>query len=473
MKKNNTIIYTALSFIILMSACKVGKNYNRPEVSLPDKFNDTSFADTSSIADIQWNQFFTDTTLQNLIDKGLKHNYDLQIAIKNIDIAQQRLKQAGLLLVPQLDLQISGQYNRPSKNSVNGLSTSSFLQSNHIENYNANLGLSWEIDIWGKIRRQKEAALAEYLQTQEGTKAVQTQLVADIAKGYFNLLMLDRQLTIAQQNLRLNDSTLLLTKLLKDAGDANILAVQQAEAQRQSTALLIPQLEQSISIQENALQLLTGQLPAPILRSNSILKLKLPEELPTGLPAAILSRRPDVRANEMALVAANAYVGAAQGNLYPSLVISAAGGLESFKTSNWFNIPNSLFGIAGGAVLQPILNNRSLKTQFEVAKLQREQAVLQFKQTVINAVAEVSNALIQTEKLKQQFQIASNRTATLKNAVENSQLLFKSDMANYLEVITAQSTALQAELDLTLIQRQQLGAMVELYRSLGGGWKNQ
>ena len=129
MKKNNSIIYTARSFIILMSACKVGKNYNRPEVSLPDKFNDTSFADTSSIADIQWNQFFTDTTLQNLIGKGLKHNYDLQIAIKNIDIAQQRLKQAGLLLVPQLDLQISGQYNRPSKNSVNGLSTSSFLQS--------------------------------------------------------------------------------------------------------------------------------------------------------------------------------------------------------------------------------------------------------------------------------------------------------------------------------------------------------
>lgn len=472
MKKNSIfIINTTLLFTLLVGACKVGKNYQRPDVKLPEKFGNISFADTSSIADIQWQKFFTDTTLQSLINKGIENNFDLQIAVKRIDIAQQRLKQARLLLVPQLDLQVAGQYNRPSKNSINGLSTSSFLQTNHIENYNANLSLSWEIDIWGKIRREKEAVLAQYLQTNEATKAVQTQLVSDIAQGYFNLLMLDKQLQIAQQNLRLNDSTVLLTKLLKDAGDVNLLGVQQAEAQQQSTALLIPQLEEGIAIQENALQILTGQLPAPLLRNALLSQLKSPADLPTGLPAAILSRRPDVRANELALVAANAYTGVAQGNLYPSLIISAGGGLESFKTSNWFSIPNSLFGIASGAVLQPIFRNRALKTQFEVAKIQREQAVLQFKQTVLNAVGEVSNALVQTEKLKQQQQIATSRVQTLKHAVRNSQLLFRSDMANYLEVITAQSSALQAELNLASIQRQQLGAMVELYRSLGGGWK--
>jgi multidrug efflux system outer membrane protein len=469
--KNTRIIYTALLLAVVLSACKVGKDYQRPSVQLPKQFGSTAYADTSSIANIEWKNFFTDTTLQNLIDKGIKYNYDLQIAIKRIDIAQQQVKQAKLAWLPQLDLNITGQYNRPSDNSLNGLSTSSFLGAKHVEYYNASVGLSWELDTWGKIRRQKEAVLAQYLQTYEATRAVQTQLVADIAQGYYNLLMLDKQLRIAQQNLRLSDSTLKLTQLLKDAGEANLLAVQQADAQRQTTALLVPQLEQDIAIQENALQLLTGQLPATIARSCTLEQETLPASLSTGLPAALLSRRPDVRANEMALAAANAQVGVAQGNMYPSLTLNASGGLESFKADKWFSVPGSLFGLASGTILQPLFNGRTLRTRFEVAKVQREQAVLQFRQSVLNAVGEVTNAMVQTDKLSQQRQIATTQVATLKSAISNAQLLFKSDMANYLEVITAQTNALQAELNLASIQRQQLGATVELYRSLGGGWK--
>jgi len=173
----------------------------------------------------------------------------------------------------------------------------------------------------------------------------------------------------------------------------------------------------------------------------------------------------------MALAAANADVGAKQGNLYPSLTITAAGGMESLRASSWFNLPASLFGVVTGSVLQPIFNHRELKTQYEVAKVQREQAVLQFRQSVLNATGEVSNALVQKEKLAQQRQIANEQVATLHKAVKNSHLLFKADMANYLEVITAQSNALQAELNLASIQRQQMGNVIELYRSLGGGWK--
>jgi multidrug efflux system outer membrane protein len=300
---------------------------------------------------------------------------------------------------------------------------------------------------------------------------VQTQLVADIAQGYYNLLMLDKQLKIAQRNLSLSDSTLKLTQLLKNAGEVNLLAVQQADAQRQTTALLVPQLEQSIAIQETALQQLTGQLPGTIARTASLEDEALPTALNTGVPAALLSRRPDVRADEMALVSANAQVGVAQGNMYPALTLSASGGLESFKADKWFSVPGSLFGLASGTVLQPIFKSRTLKTQFEVAKIQREQAVLQFRSSVLNAVGEVTNALVQTDKLQQQKQIATGQVATLQTAIRNAQLLFKSDMANYLEVITAQTNALQAELNLASIQRQQLGAVVELYRSLGGGWK--
>lgn len=470
-KIHNRYFFLAITLVILISACTVGKQYQQPELELPKQFQQVSYADTSSIADIEWKNFFTDTDLQSLIQKGLQYNHDLLIALKRIDIAQQQVKRARVLQLPELDFSITGQYNRPSNNSLNGLSAKSFLGKSHIENYQAIVALSWEADIWGKIRNQKEATLAEYLQTAEAAKAVQTKLVADIAQGYFNLLMLDKQLEITRKNLVLNDSFVTATRLLKDAGVVNMLAVQQAESQRQSTALLVPQIEQDIALQENALQLLTGQLPGSFKRQSLLNEAAIREDLNTGLPAAVVSRRPDVRAQELALVAANARVGVAQANMYPALNITAGGGLETFKSSNWFNIPGSLFGLAAGTIAQPIFRRRELKTQWEVSKLEREQTVIAFRQSVLQAVTEVSNALVQADKLKEQHQIALGQTDTLQRAVANAQLLFKSDMANYLEVITAQSNALQAELNLASVKRNQLHAVVELYRSLGGGWK--
>jgi multidrug efflux system outer membrane protein len=459
-----------LVFIVFISSCKVGKEYQRPTVELPKQFNNVSFADTSSIADIEWKNFFTDTTLQNLVQKGIVYNHDLLVAINRIDISQERVKQAKLLQVPELDIQITGQYNHPSKNSLNGISANSLLGKGHIENYLTIVNLSWEVDVWGKLRRQKEATLAEYLQTYEAAKAVQTQLVADIAQGYFNLLMLDKQLEISRRNLILSDSFSVATQLLKNAGLTTALAVEQAIAQKQSTALLIPQLEQSIAIQENALQILTGQLPGTLFRQTSLNEFSI-TDLSAGLPALLVSRRPDVRSAEMALVSANAEVGVAQANMYPALNITAGGGWETFKASNWFNIPNSLFGLAAGSIAEPIFKRRQLKTQFEISKLQREQSVILFRQSVLRAVGEVSNALVEVDKLKEQEQIATAQVDTLRHAVFSARLLFKSDLADYLEVITAQANALQAELNLASIQRQQLSAVVELYRSLGGGWK--
>ena len=351
------------------------------------------------------------------------------------------------------------------------MSAQGFLGKSHIESYSAALTLSWEADIWGKIRGRKEIALTQYLQTGEALKAVQTQLVSQIAQGFYNLLMLDKQIQIAQKNLALNDSFLIATKLLKDAGNISVLAVQQAESQKQATALLIPQLEQEIALQENMLQLLTGQLPGKLGRRTSLGDITVQDKLSTGLPVSMVSRRPDVRSDELALVIANARVGVAQADMYPALTLTAGGGLESFRSSNWFNIPGSLFGLAAGSILQPVFRKGALKTQFEVSKLEREQAVIKFRQSVLQASTEVSNALVQTDKLKQQQTIASSQTDTLKQAVINAQWLFKSDMASYLEVITAQGNALQAELNLAMIQRSRLNAMVELYRALGGGWK--
>jgi outer membrane protein TolC len=270
--------------VAFVSSCRLSKEYARPELELPTQFNTVSYADTSSIADIRWQNFFTDMALQKLIDRGISYNHDLLMATKRVEMAQQRLAQSKWLQLPEANLQFTAQYNRPSNNSLNGISIKNFLGTTHVENYTALASLSWEADIWGRIRGQKETVLASFLQTAEARKAVQTRIVADIAQGYFNLLMLDAQLGTAQKNLALSDSFLLATRLLKDAGMVNLLAVQQAESQKQSTALLIPQLEENIALQENALQVLTGQLPGAISRSSFLNDFVIPANLSTGLP---------------------------------------------------------------------------------------------------------------------------------------------------------------------------------------------
>ncbi|MFT3705614.1 MAG: efflux transporter outer membrane subunit [Agriterribacter sp.] len=456
--------------IFLFTACKVGKEYQRPVVEVPAQFSNNATPDTSSIANLSWKQLFADTTLQNLINAGIQHNYDLLQALKRIDIAEQQVKRARLLQLPEANLQISGAINRPSDNSLNGLSANSFLGKSYIENYNATVNISWEADIWGKIRRQKEVTLASYLQTFEAAKAVQTQLVTSIAQGYFNLQMLDKQLEITKKNLALTDSFVAVTNLLQRSGEVTALAVQQAQLQQQATAYLIPGIEQDITLQENALQVLTGRLPGTLQRqalSDDLLQ----DSLQTGLPLSIVNRRPDVRADEMALVAANARVGIAQASMYPALNITAGAGLESFKSANWISIPNSLFVLAAGSITQPLFQRRELKTNFETARIQREEAVLKFKQSVLNAVAEVENALTKIDKSAEQKLIVTGQSVIAQQAVHNAQLLFKSDMANYLEVITAQQRALQSELQVATIERIQRDVRVELYRSLGGGWQ--
>lgn len=469
------IKYKSIFLLIFISiswmACKVGREYQRPALRLPAHYTNETNTDSSSIAQIQWDAFFKDTTLLRLIDEGLKHNYDLQIAIKRIEAAQQQVKQAKLLWLPDLDLQVSAQTSHPSDKSLTGVSIGSFPGTNHIEDYSAALSLSWEADIWGKIRNRKEATIAEYLQTKDAARAVRTRLIANIALGYYNLLMLDEQMNIAKKNLALRDSTLQLTRLLKQSGRVTSLATQQAKAQKQSTTEFIYQLNIDISLQEHALRILTGQIPARIIRSASFAQLKVPDTLSTGVPAALVSQRPDVRASEMALVAANARAGIAQANLYPSLNITTSGGVNAFKASDWFNMPGALFGFVAGSVAQPIFQHRQLKTNWEVAKIKREEATLAFRQSVLNAVGEVSDALVEISELKQKQSVAVDHVHTLQLAVNNAQLLFKSGMANYLEVITAQQNALQAELNLANVKRRRLSASVELYRALGGGWE--
>ena len=466
-----TINSAFVSLLLLLSGCSITKDITNPIKDVPINFRNITATDTNSIGKLPVKDFFGTPAIQQLIDSALVRNFDLQIAIKNIDAAELILKRAKLGNLPQLNLQVTANSSRPSDNSINGLSTSQFLKTTHIEDYNANLALSWEADIWGKISRQKDAAYAGYLQSAEAKKAVQTRIVTQVASGFYRLLMLDAQLAVAKRNVELNENTLKMIKMQFDAGQVTSLAIQQAEAQQLRAAQLIPQLTQEISIQENALSELTGKYPSAIERSTTLAELTVPEQLATGVPATMLSIRPDVKNMELGLRIANAKVGVANAKLYPSLTISASGGLNSFQASNWFNIPASLFGVVGGGITQSIFQRKELKTQFELAKVEREQSVLMFRQSVIAAVVEVANEQAKIENLKNEYAIAQNRVKTLQLAVKNSDLLFKSGMANYLEVITAQGNLLQGELDLTSLKTAQLNASLGLYRALGGGWQ--
>lgn len=467
--KSYNYLYSLILVAAFAGGCKVSKDIAKPADATPAAYRGASTTDTASIAAVPVKDFIAEPAIQKLIDTALARNYDLQLAVKNIEASELLFRQSKLGNIPALNLQVNASSSRPSDNSLNGLSTSQFLKTTHIEDFNANLGLSWEADIWGKIRSQRQAALATYLQTAEVKKAVQTRLIANVAQGYYQLLMMDAQLEIAKKNLALNDSTLSIIHMQFDAGQVTSLAIQQAEAQQLVAAQLIPLLEQNISIQENALRILTGSLPGPVERLSNLENTKIPDHLTAGLPSAMVSRRPDVRGAELSLNIANAKVGITKASLYPSLTISASAGLNSFKASNWFNVPASLFGVVGGGITQPVFQRKQLKTQYELAKIDREKVVIQFRQSVLNAVGEVSDELVKIEKLKSQYDISQKRVNTLQQAVKNANLLFKNGMATYLEVITAQSNSLQSELELAALKTARLSASVELYRSLGGG----
>jgi len=468
--KSHNYLYLLLFTTVFAVGCKVSKDIAKPADAIPEVYRGVTSTDTTSIATLSVKDFIGEPELQQLIDTALARNYDLQLAIKNIEASELLFKQSRLGNLPVLNLQIGASSSLPSDNSLNGLSLKEFLKTSHIEDYNASAGLSWEADLWGKIRSQKQAALATYLQSEEVKKTVQTRLVANVAQGYYQLLMMDAQLKIAQHNLRLNDSTLRIIHMQFDAGQVTSLAIQQAEALQLVAAQLIPRLEQNITIQENALKILTGNLPGPVTRLSNLDHAKVLEGPKAGLPSAMVSRRPDVRAAELSLSIANARVGITKASLYPSLSITASGGLNSFKASNWLNVPASLFGLVGAGITQPVFQRKQLKTQYDLAQIEREKVVIQFRQSVLTAVGEVSDELVKLEKLKAQYDISLKRVNVLNQAVKNANLLFKNGMANYLEVITAQSNSLQSELELAALKTARLSASVELYRSLGGGW---
>lgn len=456
LKKQHTILritktITCVSAItVLLSACGIVRPYHKPEAPKEDLFRGIAPIDTHSIAAIPWQDFFTDASLQTLIQTGVSNNYDLLNANSRIHIAQAYYLQSKASLLPTLSL---------GANVDHSTST----------NYQLGLTSSWEVDLWGKLGSSKRASLASLLQTEAGARAVQTGLVATIATYYYQLLALDKQLSITEQTVENWKSTVITMKALKEAGRVTEAAVVQSEAQQYAAEVTIPDLKQSIKEFENALSVLIGTTPSAIQRS-TLEKQQLSSNLNTGIPAQLLANRPDVQAAELSLRQHFELTNVARAYFYPSLSLTGSAGQYSSSIDNLFDPSSTLARIVGG-ITQPIFNKRGNKTRLEVAQAQQHEALYDYKLTLLKAGQEVSNALSAYNTSNDKITVREKQIDALEKSVSYSQELLENGFANYTEVITARQSLLQAELARINDRLQRFTAMVELYRSLGGGWK--
>lgn len=467
-------IFGAAAFLLLMQSCFVAKEYKSPEdIVLEENFRtDQLPQDSLNMADLSWKEIFTDAYLQQHIERALENNIDIRIALRQIEAAEAYVKQGKAGYWPALNAGADYTLTYPSKNGSQGAMLSQ-TGKDHVQIYSLAGNLSWEADIWGKIRSQKRAFDASYLQTVSAHQAVKTGLIAGIASAYYQLLAIDEQIKITENTIETRKSSLETTRALQEAGAGNItsLAVQQTEAQYLGAQAILIDLKNQARLMENAISLLMGEEPHAIERS-ALDDQNIETELKIGVPLQLLSNRPDVMMAENNYRQAFEMTNVAKANFYPSLTIGARGGVESLKLDNWFDT-NSLFANIMGGLTAPIFNGRVIKTQYEVAQIQQEQAKLNYRGALIRASKEVSDALYTYEASTEKIDIKQNQKQLLEKAVEDSQVLLQSGYNNfsYLEVLSAQESVLNASLDVINAQVAQLNSMVNLYEALGGGWK--
>ncbi|MCB0453204.1 MAG: efflux transporter outer membrane subunit [Aequorivita sp.] len=464
----NTIpkILAVVVMATTLQSCFVAKDYVRPEFQETENLyrTDNLPQDSLSMADVSWKDMFTDAYLKQYIEEGLQNNLDIRVALQQMAAAEAYMKQGKAGYFPSLNGNASVTHQELSKNSQFG----SFFNGS-IDQYELTGNLSWEADIWGKIRSTKRAGEASYLQSVAAHQAVKTQLVSAIATAYYQLLSLDAQLEVTNQTIANRESSVETIIALKDAGQVTQVAVDQNVAQYNSARALKVDLEAAIFKTENVLNLLLGK-PASTIARSSLSSQQLDAEMKLGVPTTLLSNRPDVMAAEYGLINAFEMTNVARSNFYPSLTISATGGLQSLELDKLLDA-NSLFATIVGGLTQPIFNQRKIKTQKEVADAQQEQALLNFKKTLLTAGNEVSNALRDYNAETEKFEYRQNEVQALRRAENNSEELLQNGYANYLDLLTARQSALSAELNVIDNKLNQLLSVVNLYEALGGGWR--
>jgi len=454
----------AICLMVMFCSCAVGPNYKRPAVNVPANFRGQEEAGTNSVADLPWWQVFHDEQLQVLIRTALTNNYDLKIAFARMEQSRAAVAEARSQLFPQIGYAgaVGGGKNvsggQPAPTGTEGTV------------FAADLNAAWQIDLFGRIRRQTEAARAQYFATREARRDIMISLISQVAQDYFQLLALDRELQIARDSTNSFGNSLKIFRERLEHGIASKLETSSAEALLDNANASVPELEQQVALQENALNVLLGCNPGPVLRNTNSLDAETPPDVPPGLPSDLIERRPDIREAEQQLRAANAQVGVAVADFFPQLDLTGLFGQASTELAG-LTAGQSLAWSAAASLTGPLFHGGQIRAQYQEARAARDQAAFQFQSTVLNALQEISNQLIARQKLAQSRDEQRKAVAAFQEAFKIAMERYQLGTSSYYEVLQQQQLLFPAEDTLVQTQLNQLLAVVQLYRALGGGWQ--
>jgi len=457
----------AAAGLLMVASCKVSQQYKRPNVTADNLYRDSSATDTNSMANLPWRSLFSDTVLQNLIQEGISNNLNLRTAVLKIAEANATLKEAKAAYFPTLS---AGATVTKAKASQSAQTFPAGLGIDlNSTTYQAQLSASWTVNVWGQLSSLKRQAVAQFLESDASKRAVQTALVASIANDYYTLLSYDQQLAITQQTVKNDIQDVETNKSLLKADVVTGAAVVQSEANRYAAEITIPDLEANIRQTENALCILLGRGPGPIKRL-TIGEQAPVETLNTGLSTQLLKNRPDIQQSEFAFMAAFENTNVAHSYFYPTLTITAEGGLSTLQLKDLFN--NSIFYNLVGGLTQPIFNQGQNKARYRIAKAQQLEAFNTYQQSILTAGQEVANDLFSYKQALKKAELRKKELDALEKSVDyTKQLLTYSSATNYTDVLTSEQSLLAAQLAGVSDKLQQLQAIVNLYTDLGGGWK--
>ena len=447
----------------------------KSNANLPESY--ASSKDTANSATITWKTFFKDPDLVNLIDVAIKNNQELLITLQDIEIAKNDIRVRKGALLPTVGLKAGasvekvGTYTSQGAGDASAEITPGNRVPEALNDFNLAAYAHWEVDIWKKLRNSKKAAISRYLSTIEGKNFVITNLIAEVANSYYELLALDNQLQIIRQTIVLQNNALDIVKVQKEAARATELGVQKFQAEVLASQSMEYETLQKIKETENKINFLLGRYPQEIKRSTSDF-LGLPAALVNaGIPSQLLANRPDVKQAELELAAAKLDVKVARAEFYPSLDISASYGIQAFKPSYLFTLPESILYSLAGDLAAPLINRNAIKAEFSSANARQLQALYNYERTILNAYLEVSNQLSKINNIEKSFNLKSKQVTALNKSIEASSDLFKSARIDYFEVLMTQRDALENKLELVDTKKEQLNASIQMYRNLGGGWK--
>jgi multidrug efflux system outer membrane protein len=460
--------YASAVIGFLLAGCTLGPDYLRPKILTPDNHRGIVGApQAESIADIPWWELFKDPVLQELTRTALVNNYDLRAAAARVEEARAQIGITRSFLYPQLSFSGGASAEQVSRRTE---PPQSFGANRTFQNWLMVFNMAWELDVFGRIRRESEAATGVFLATEQAQRGVLITLIADVAQSYFVLRELDLELEISRRTLRVNDDTVEFYRRRLTGGVSNQLELDQSVANRSRTAASIPELERQIATQENLINYLVGRNPGPILRGAALTDQYYPPSVPAGLPSALLERRPDVKAAEDLLLATNANIGAAKALFFPNFSLTAALGSASHDLSNIADQRAAIWSVAGG-ILQPVFQGWRIFYNYEATKARFEQALAQYEKAAQNGFREVADALVSIEKFRELRAELEISVQSLGNAARLSRVRYDTGLANYLEILIADQQLFDQEILLARARGAQLTAVVQLYRALGGGWQ--